>query len=301
MAENSLAEILSPATLARIDNYLLLARVVVEGFISGLHRSVYHGFGSEFLQYRNYVPGDDLKYVDWKVFARHDRVCTKVFQEETNMTVNIVLDASASMAYQGSGAPCSKYRYGAMVAACLAYLAGRQGDNVGFFAYNDRLRSHVDPERRTGHLQRIATELTRIRPESGARHEHCLSYVAEAVRKRGMVVLITDLLEAADVMEPVLKRLRYAQNDCIVIQVLDPDERDLPFGMTTRFIDSESGEQVVTYPPAVRQDYRHAMEAFLERVHDMCLDLRIDHVLTDSKQELGSVLAAYLHRRGAVY
>ncbi len=301
MAERSLAEILSPKTLAQIDNYLLLARVVVEGFISGLHRSVYHGFGSEFLQYRNYVPGDDLKYVDWKVFARHDRFYTKVFQEETNMNCNIVLDASASMAYQGNDTACSKYRYGAMVAACLAYLASRQGDNVGFFAYNDRLCCQVNPERRTGHLQRIATELTRVQPEAQARHAECLSYVAEAVRKRGVVIVISDFLEAPDAMAPVLQRLRCAQNDCIAVQVLDPDERNLPFGMTTRFIDSESGDQVMTYPPAVRADYQRAMESFLDRVHRMCLDLQIDHVLTDSAQELGTILAAYLHRRGAVY
>ncbi|MCF7854734.1 MAG: DUF58 domain-containing protein [Candidatus Pacebacteria bacterium] len=296
-----LSDILSPATLARIDNYLLLARVVVDGFIAGLHRSVYHGFGSEFLQYRNYSPGDDLKYVDWKVFARHDKLVTKVFQEETNMNCNIVLDASASMGFQGTRAPCSKYRYGAMVAASLAYLASRQGDFAGFYCYNEELQACIRPGNRTGHLQRIATELVRIQPQGEADHERFLSYVAEAVYKRGLVVVISDFLEAEERIGPLLKRLRYAQNDCIVIQVLDNDERDFPFDATTRFVDSEHGAHILTYPPDVRDEYVAGMDAFMERLRRLCMDMQADCVQCDSTQSLGRVLASYLHRRGSVY
>ncbi len=300
-AANTLADILSPATLARIDNYQLLAKVVVEGFMAGLHRSVYHGFGSEFLQYRGYTVGDDLKYIDWKLFARRDRLYTKVFEEETNMNCTVVLDASASMGYQGGRAACTKLRYGAMVAASLLYLASRQGDNIGLHAYGERLHCGIPAGHNGGQLQRLLTELQRLRPGGQSRHPAFLPYIAESLRRRGVVVLISDFLEADDTIGPLLRRFRFAGNECIVVHVLDPDEQDLPFPATTRFIDSESAAEIITAPPTVRADYIAAMKAFQERLRRVCFDAQSDYLPCPTSADIGITLAAYLHRRGSVY
>lgn len=297
MPSSTIAELLSPATLARIDNYALLARVAVEGFISGLHRSLYHGFGSEFFQYRDYAPGDDLKYVDWKVIARRDRFYTKVFQEETNMKCWLLLDASASMDYQGKRAPCSKLKYACMVAACLAYLASRQGDNVGLCAYSDELITCIPPGVRAGGLQRILTELHAIKPSGRANHETVLHYVAENFRRRGLVVVLSDLLDAEDALPPLLKRFRFAHHDCLVFQFLDQDELDFPFSRTTRFVDSESGQEIATSPQLIRQTYMASMDRSVEQMRLSCLEQQADFIRVSTSDDLGNMLAAFLHRR----
>lgn len=297
MPSTELTDLLSPATLARIDNYALLARVAVEGFISGLHRSLYHGFGSEFFQYRSYAPGDDLKYLDWKVYARRDRFYTKIFQEETNANFCVILDASASMGYAGRRAPCSKLRYASMVAACLAYVAARQGDNVGFYAYSDTVLSAIPPGHRSGGLQRILPELYRLRAGGTAQHERVMNYVSESFRRRGMVVLISDLLEADAALPRILRRFRFARHDCLVVHVLDPDEQDFPFSDTTRFVDSEGAEELVTAPALARHAYLRGMNAFLERVRLACLEQQVDYLRVASTDNLGNILAAYLHDR----
>jgi uncharacterized protein (DUF58 family) len=301
MPETNLAELLSPATLARIDNYALLARLAVEGFISGLHRSLYHGFGSEFFQYRSYVPGDDLKYVDWKVYGRQDKFYTKVFQEETNMNCCVLLDASASMAYQGRRAACSKLQYGCMIGASLAYLASRQGDNVGLYAYSDELLASVPPGRRTGGLQRLMTELQRLQPSGVADHESALNLVGEKFRRRGLVIYISDMHGLEDSLARHIKRFRFAHHDCIVFQVLDDDELDLPFHRTTRFVDSENAAQTATAPDIIRDGYQRDMEAFTDAIRNACLSERADYLLARTSDNLGNLLAAYLHRREALH
>lgn len=301
MPETKLAELLSPETLARIDNYALLARLVVEGFISGLHRSLYHGFGSEFFQYRSYVPGDDLKYVDWKVYGRQDKFYTKVFQEETNMNCIVLLDASESMAYRGRRAACSKLQYGCMIAASLAYLASRQGDNVGLYAYGDRLMASVPPGRRTGGLQRVMTELQRLRPSGVADHESTLNLVGEKFRRRGLVVTISDMHGLEGSLARHIKRFRFAHHDCIVFQVLDDDELDLPFHRTTRFVDSETSAQTATAPDLIRAGYQHSVSEFVSAIREACLSERADYLLARTSDHLGNLLAAYLHRREALH
>ena len=297
MPEPSILELLDPAALARIDNYSLLARTVVEGYLSGLHRSLFQGYGSEFFQYRTYAPGDDLKYVDWKAFARRDKFYTKIFQEETNMNTCLFLDTSASMDYQGRRAPCSKLRYSAMIGACLAYLATRQGDNVAFYAYNSALDVCIKPSQRPGHLHRVLVEMARMQAKNTADHERVLGPLIEDLRRRGVIVIISDLLEADQGLERILKRFRYAHHECVVFQVLDPDELDFPFEGTTRFLDSEHDGQVVTSPPVVRESYLSRLREYLERMRLTCLELDVDYLLCRTSENLGNMLAAYLHRR----
>jgi uncharacterized protein (DUF58 family) len=297
MSASPLTDLLSPATLAGIDGYALLARLAVEGFVSGLHRSLYHGFGAEFYQYRNYVKGDDLKYVDWKMFARRNKFYTKVFQQETNMDCVILVDASASMSYRGEGAPCSKLHYACMLAACLAYLANRQGDNVGFYAYNEQVVSAVPPGGRPGHLSRIFTELSRLEPAGEADHGHALSFVAETCRHRGLVIVLSDLLEATDTVIPLLKRFRFAHHDCILFQVLDPDEVQFPFNGTARFQDLETSAEITTVPQSVRTDYLKGMQDFLADLRQQCEGSQASYHLCTSDANLGAGLGAFLHQR----
>ena len=296
----SLVELLSPATLSRIENYALMAKVAVEGYLSGLHRSLSHGQGSEFLQYRSYVPGDDLKDVDWKVYSRSDRFYTKVYQEETNMNCYLVLDASASMDYRGERAPCTKWSYATMVAACLAYLASRQGDNVGLCLYNDDLVEMIEARRQQGQLQRILNALARHRPRGSARHDYSWNYLASHFRSRGMVVCLSDFLEAEETLPPILKRLRFARHDPVAIQVLDPDERDLPFDHATEFIDPEAGRRILTNPARVREHYIERMNEFQETLSVLLTRSQVEFLPLISSDSLARSLSAYLHKREAL-
>ena len=301
MAKQSLLEILSPATLSKIENYQIIARIVVDGVISGMHRSVYHGFGSEFLQYRSYSPGDDLKYIDWKAFGRLDRFLTKVFQEETNFNIAIIVDASASMAYQGASSPCSKFRLAMIIAASLAYLASRQGDNVGLLAYSDEIKSFVSPSRREGHLSRIINEISRLVPSGRAAHSSAMKFAAESFRRRGMVVLISDFLETEVDMHAILKDLRTTRNDCIVFQVLDPDEKNFPFKGAVNFIDSENGSEISTAPENVRNDYLASIQTHVAGIRQACLELQSDYISVDSSEDIGHIITGYLERRGGIF
>jgi uncharacterized protein (DUF58 family) len=297
MPSSAAADLLSPATLARIDNYSLLARTAVEGFIAGLHRSLSHGTGGEFLQYRNYSPGDDLKYIDWKVYSRQNKFHTKVFREETNMNCCLVLDGSASLAYQGTRAPCSKWRYAAMTAACLAYLAARQGDNIGLYIYGDELSQVLPPSRAQGQLQRVFHSLARHRPQGTANHDMAWNYLTNHLRSRGLVVFVSDFLDADQGLPDLLKRLRFARHDALAIQVLDQDELDLPFDRSTEFIDVEGGDRILTYPDSVREDYVGRMNEFLSQLSQSMARAHVEFIRLISSGSLAHTLATYLHKR----
>lgn len=294
------ADLLSPATLARIDNYPLLARVAVEGYLAGVHRSLSHGTGGEFLQYRNYTAGDDLKYIDWKVFSRSNRFHTKVFREETNMQCTLVLDASASLDYRGTRASCSKWRYASMLAACFAYLASRQGDQVGLYLYSDRMERAIRPSHAQGQLQRLLGNLAGHRPAGKADHPRTWNYLTSHLRSRGLVVFLSDFLESEDVLPPLLKRLRFAHHDCIAIQLLDPDEIELPFDRSIEFIDGEGGGRILTYPGTIRSEYRRRMNDFLEGLSEKMTRSHVDFQRLVTTDSIGHALATYLHKRDSL-
>src|SRR5690625_1665804 len=293
----SAADLLSPATLARIDNYSLLAKTAVEGYLSGIHRSLSHGTGGEFFQYRNYTPGDDLKYVDWKVFSRQNKFHTKVFREETNMNLSLVLDASGSLDYQGKRSPCGKWRSAAMIAASLAFLASRQGDNVGPHSYSDRILEAIDPSRSQDQLQRIFAALARQKPHGKADHPHAWNYLIGNLRRRGLVVFLSDFLDAENILPPLLKRLRFAHHDCLAFQILDPDELDLPFDRSTEFIDRETGRRIDTFPASIREEYERGMNKFLKNLSDAMTDAQVDFLRLTSSESLAGALASHLHKR----
>lgn len=292
-------DLLDPATLSGLGNLSLMARMAVEGFLSGMHRSLFHGFGTEFLQYRNYTPGEDLKYIDWKVYARSDRLYTKVYEEETNMNCYVLLDASASMDYQGADAPVSKFHYARMAAACIGYLAQRQGDNLGLFAYGEHVREAVEPGHRSGQFDRFLKSLVRAKPEGVAVHEALLESLSLRLRQRGIVVYLSDMLEAEDSLPQALAKFRFRHCDVLAIQILDPDEETLPHPSVSRYQDIESGREVVAWPEAVRTRYREDMDRFLGKLKDGFASAQIDYLRVSTKDSLGLTIAHYLNRREA--
>ena len=276
-----------------------MARIAVEGFLTGTHRSVCRGYGGEFLQYRGYMPGDDLKYVDWKLFARQDKICMKVFQEETNMRVAIVMDASASMAYKGDNAVCSKFEYAALIAACLAYLARRQGDQVGLFIYADKMLRKSSSRQNASSLAALLAELSRVRPGGVADHPAAWGQASDYLQGRGMMVLLSDFHGFEDQLAKHLRMLHFGHRDAMLFQVLDHDEIALPFTEALNFADSETNERLPVSPSLVEEEYKKRMERFIESVRSDCLTTQTDYLLADTSASLENALAAFLNHRKA--
>ncbi|HXE80464.1 MAG TPA: DUF58 domain-containing protein [Vicinamibacterales bacterium] len=286
---------LDPAVLARISSLELRARTIVEGFLSGLHRGPLKGFSVEFAEYRPYLPGDDLSTIDWKVFARTDRHFVKQYEEETSLRAYLILDVSASMSY-GTG-PLTKLEYGACLAASLAYLLKRQRDSAGLTTFDDRIRTLLPPGSRPGHFRAMLNALGSQTPGGSTDAGRLLHRLAEVVTKRGLVVLISDLLDDPDRVIDGLKHLRFRGNDVLVFQVLDRAELTFPFEGSATFRDVESDERVVTEPAAARKEYLAALEAHLERYRR---DLRlagIDYQLLDTSEPLDMALHSFLSVR----
>jgi uncharacterized protein (DUF58 family) len=290
---------LSPAVLARIGGLELKARTVVEGFLSGLHRSPLKGFSVEFAEYRQYFPGDDLSTMDWKVFARTDRHYVKKFEEETNLRGQLLLDVSASMLY-GSGA-MTKLEYGSCLAASLAYLMTRQRDAAGLVTFDDEIRAVVPPSIRPGHLKSVLLTLERLEPGTRTDAARPLHQLADGLTKRGMIVLISDLLDEPVHVIDGLKHFRFRGNDVVVFHVLDPAELTFPFEAPARFQDLESGEVVTATPRSVRADYLSAMGGLLETYRRELRLAGIDYQLLQTSEPLDGALLAYLSARGRKY
>lgn len=295
MASAPRSSYLSPATLARLGTLELKARAIVEGFLSGLHRSPFKGFSVEFAEYRQYFPGDDLATLDWKVFARTDRHFIKKFEEETNLDCHLLLDVSASMGY-GSGA-VTKLEYGSYLAAALAFLMNRQRDAVGLTAFDDKITERLAPSARGRQLTSVLVTLERLRLGERTNVAKPLRDLAETIRKRGLVVLISDLLdEPARVIEG-LRQFRYRGSEVIVFHLLDPAEERFPFEGAARFRDVETRDEVVAVPAVVREDYLAAMTAMQERYRRELRLAGIDYVRLDTSAPLDAALMAYLSTR----
>jgi uncharacterized protein (DUF58 family) len=287
---------LDPAVLATLGTMELKARTVVEGFLSGLHRSPYKGFSVEFAEYRQYLPGDDLSSVDWKVYARSDRHYIKRFEEDTNLECHLLLDVSASMAYRGAAA-MTKLEYGSVLAGSLAFLMNRQRDATGLIAFDDRIRFRMPAGARPGHLHALLLALERLRPGTRSNVALPVNQFAEALVKRSLVVLISDLLDEAEPVVRSLKHLRFRGTDVIVFHVLDPDELTFPFRGPSRFRDLENAVEVVAEPSAVRAGYLGALDALTQAYRGELRGAGIDYVQLDASQPLDLALLTYLSAR----
>lgn len=284
-----------PDVLARIAGLTLRARRVVEGTISGLHRSPFHGFAVEFAEYREYSPGDDLRRLDWRVFGRTDRYYVKQYEEESNLRCHVVLDASASMRY-GSGA-LTKFDYAATVAASLATLLVGQQDPVGLALFDSQRRKLLPPAATQAQLVRIVEELESSQPDRETQLGPVLQDLAEQVRKRGLMIIISDLLTDLDSFYDGLSRLQYRGHEIMIVHVLDRDELELPFNDLVLFRDIEGTEELYAEPWAFRNAYKAAINDFVDGVRGTCGSRAIDYLLMRTDQPVGDALSHYLHAR----
>jgi len=288
-------QFLHPEALKRISRLDLRARHVVEGFLSGMHRSPYFGQSVEFLQHREYTWGDDPKHVDWKVWAKQDKLYVKQFEEDTNLRGTLLVDVSGSMQY-GSG-PMNKYEYGCTIAVSLAYMLLRQQDAVGCVAFDDATRTTVPLRTKRNHLDSIIKALEIAKPREKTDLFGVLRDVAENTPRRGLVVLVSDLLVERPGLFRGLKLLRGRGHDVMVFHVMDDDELDFPFTGPTRFEGLEMPDHLRCNPRALREGYLDALETYLEEVRRGCVRNRVDYALLRTSQPLDAALAAYLSNR----
>ncbi|MEP7117679.1 MAG: DUF58 domain-containing protein [Acidobacteriota bacterium] len=290
------ARYLDPAVLARLGTLDLKAKTIVEGVLSGLHRSPFRGFSVEFAEYRHYLPGDALTTIDWKVFARTDRHYVKKFEEDTNLDCHLLLDISASMHYGSRGV--TKAEYGCYLAASLAYLMHRQRDAAGLIAFDERIVQRVPPGTRAGHLRALLLALERLPAGHRTNVAKPLGDLAKVLSKRGLVVVISDLLDHPARVIEGLRHFRQRGTDVIVFQVLDHQELEFAFDDVARFRDVESATEVFADPVAVRGDYLHAVQGLVDTYRRELGGAGIDYHLLDTSKPLDLALMAYLNTRG---
>jgi uncharacterized protein (DUF58 family) len=294
---------LDPLALAKVRSLELQARLIVEGYLSGMHKSPYHGFSVEFAQHREYVPGDDLKHLDWKVFGRTGRFYLKQYEEETNLACWLLVDASESMQY-GSGPAgddgkplVSKYDYACMAAAALAYLVLHQQDSVGLVTYDNQVRQFLRPTSQPSHLKQIVNSLNRGAGRERTSLAPIFHDLAERVTRRGIIVVLSDLFdEPADILAG-LKHLRHKRHEVVVLHVLDRAELEFPFQEATLFRGLEQFPELLTDPRSLREGYLEQVQGFVAELQKGCLSQNIDYVQLRTDTSLGVVLAAYLAQR----
>ncbi|MEN3027484.1 MAG: DUF58 domain-containing protein [Chlorobiota bacterium] len=295
-AERSWRQYLKPELLMRLQSLELRARYVVEGFLVGLHRSPYHGFSVEFSEHRQYQPGDEPRLIDWKVYARTDRFYVKQFEEETNVRTLLVLDCSASMGFHHEGV-VSKWGYAAVYAAALAYLLLRQKDAVGLALYDAELRLYRPPSARASHFREIITALESAEPQGETDVASALAQLAERLRRRSLVVVMSDFLDEPGNTVRALRRLRAQKHEVIAFQVLEPVERSLALSRAAEFHDMETGERVAAHPYFLRRDYQRAVEQHHRQLAMGCAEHGIDFVALDTTVPFDVGLRHYLAKR----
>ena len=286
---------IDPTVLSSLNNLELRARVVVEGFVSGLHKSPHRGFSVEFTDYRHYYRGDDMRHVDWKLYARSDKFYIKQYEDETNVRCYVVLDSSASMGY-ASGA-MSKLEYGRTLASALAYFIMRQRDAVGLITFDEKVNDYIPALCRQPHLIRILRVLAGLKAGSRTDVVKPLSDLATSLNRKSMVILISDMLEDEEKTIKTLQRLRSMGNDVIVFHVLDDAELHFRFQEATEFIDAETSESYITQPQSIRDAYLENLGQYLAYCKTQCQSSGVDYCLLNTSQPLDTALYSYISRR----
>ncbi|MGQ0538689.1 MAG: DUF58 domain-containing protein [Gemmatimonadaceae bacterium] len=286
---------LDPRVLARLDNLELVARAVVEGFLNGLHRSVQLGFSTEFAQHRAYAPGDDLRRLDWRVFGRTDRFLIREYEAETNTNVVLALDVSQSMAYGSPPSGVTKLHVARVVAASLAYLAHRQRDRVGFAAFAHELVEYVPPA--AAHFQLVMHALGRAAPRGRGFLAAPLARLGDALRRRGIIIVLSDCYEPPPVIADAVGGLRTSGHDVVMLHILDRAELDFPFAEAATFEDVETRERVPIVPSRMRERYRASVREHLGEIERRLLERGVDHLVVDTSHPIEETLFDYLVRR----
>lgn len=326
--ESDYRKYLIPSVIARLSNMELKAKQVVEGFMAGLHKSPYHGFSVEFAEHRQYMPGDDLKHLDWKVFARTNRYYIKQFEEETNLKSYILMDISKSMTYNSKSEDLkeikaksifrklagvkakdstgekaeriSKIEYSSYLAASLSYLMVMQKDAVSLTTYDTKVRNHVPPHSTKTNLKLILKELSGVKSRYETGTAASLNSIADKIKRKGLVIVISDFFDSQDEVMNALKHFRYNRNEVIIFQVLDPAELSFLEGNPMTIVDLETREEMYSQPFAVQKSYREAMKEFIEKYKTECRKNKIDYVLLTTETPFDISLMRYLNKRSRI-
>lgn len=288
---------LDPKVLARLEGFRLGARRSVEGYVSGVHHSSDRGLSIEFAEHREYAPGDDLRYLDWKVFGRTDKYYLKQFEEETNLVCYVLLDVSRSMQYRSPAAPESKLDYARRLAATLAYLVLRQQDSVSLITFDEAVATRLAPSGNPSHLKQLLQVMDEASPARKTATAAVFHELAERFKRRGVVVVVSDLLDDAEAMLGGLAHFRHRRHEVILLHVLDPAEVEFPFDETTLFLGLEREASVLVDPRALRKAYLQQFESFVHRVQQGCREHQMDYVAMRTDRPLDVALSSFLGRR----
>ena len=290
---------LRPETVALLNSMSLRARLVVEGYIIGHHRSPYHGFSVEFAEHRSYGPGDEIKHIDWKLFGKTDRLYVKRYEEETNLRAHIILDTSKSMLY--SSAEVSKLSYANSLAASISYLMINQQDAVGIAKFSEKIDTFTPPKARPSHLNLILSQLDDKDSGNDTQIGMVLHELADRIKKRGMVILISDLLDKPENIMKGLKHFRHQNQEVIVFHIQDRKESEFDFDTRTKFFDMETGEEIVTEPWHIRSNYNELISKLESNYKSNCRENHIDYVPLFTDQSLDIGITEYLIKRSKLF
>ena len=291
---------LNPSIVSKLNSLELKARLVVEGFMVGLHKSPYHGFSVEFTEHRPYMQGDSLKDIDWKVYGKTEKFFIKQYEEETNLRSYILLDSSRSMQYS-SDKNITKLEYGVTLVAALSYLMVKQKDAVGLTVYSDEIKSYFPPKSTKAYLQEILKSLSTLEASNRTNTASCLNSIAEKIKRRGLVIIVSDLFDDVSSILSALKHFRYRKNEVIVFQLLDPVERSFSFGRDAIFKDLETEDEMTTRPYQIQKAYQEAMKDFVGTIKKECLNSNIEYNLIDTSMPFDKALFGYIQKRSMLY
>lgn len=287
---------LDPTLISKLNSLELKAKTVVEGFKVGLHRSPYHGFSVEFSEHKAYMQGDPIKNIDWKVFGKSDKLFIKQYEEETNLTGHILLDISASMDYKKKGS-ITKLEYGKILAASMSYLMVSQQDSAGLTLYSDKIENYFPPRSTKMYLQTLLRALENISPTNKTETAQCLNSIAEKVKKRGLIIVISDFFDDVDSILMAMKHFKYKKNEVIVFQILDPIEKDFAFEKDAIFVDKETKDELTTQPHQIQKAYQQAMNDFIHKLKSECINNKIEYNQIETTTPFDKALFAYFKKR----
>jgi len=288
---------LSPDIVSKLKGMELKARMVVEGFIAGLHKSPYHGFSVEFAEHRQYMPGDSIRDIDWKVYAKSDRYYIKQYEEETNLKAYLLLDCSASMGYSSDPSKYNKFDYALTLAASLSYMMIKQRDAVGLVTFADKINKYIPPRSAGGHLHVLLQQFANLETASTTDIALPLHEMAERVKRRGLVIVISDLFDEPDKILSGIKHFRHRGHEVIIFHVLDPREKDFAFSGEAIFEDMETGEKITTLPWQIRRDYTRQFNETANLISSECRQARVDYHMLNISTPFDKALYAFLAKR----
>lgn len=286
---------LQPSIIKKIDNLYLRAKLVVEGFIVGLHKSPYHGFSIEFSEHRPYTFGDEIKFIDWKLLAKTDKLYIKQFEEETNLKSYILFDKSSSMKYGSKD--LTKFEYAKTICACLSYLMIKQQDAVGLTTFDKKIDISIPPKSKVSHLNYLLQTLDNTKINGETKISYVLHSLAESIKKRGLVILISDLIDDQEDVLEGLRHFRYKGHEVILFHIIDKKEKEFNFNSPINFIDLENNDMIKTDPRQIKADYKQAFIEFCENYKKECSKNSIDYIPINTSDSIDKTLIQYFIKR----